>query len=127
MRNKEVSEIAKKDEELFKFLLLSEYDFINQKPISLMKSFSYVQLSYSIQETIAVNEFNKEKIGETSFIKIDSELFDLTFLDKIKYIPDDVMFAVEDIKTKEFFIITSKEIIKSELFDKEELLKYKIQ
>lgn len=127
MRNKEVSEIAKKDEELFKFLLLSEYDFINQKPISLMKSFSYVQLSYSIQETIAVNEFNKEKIGETSFIKIDPELFDLTFLDKIKYIPDDVMFAVEDIKTKEFFIITSKEIIKSELFDKEELLKYKIQ
>lgn len=126
MRNKEVSEIAKKDQELFKFLLLSEYSFINQKPISLMKSFSYVQLSYSIQETIAVNEFNKEKIGETSFIKIDPELFDLTYLDKIKYIPDDVMFAVEDIKTKEFFIITSKEIIKSELFDREELLKYKI-
>lgn len=126
MRNKEVSEIAKKDQELFKFLLLSEYSFINQKPISLMKSFSYVQLSYSVQETIAVNEFNKEKIGETSFIKIDPELFDLTYLDKIKYIPDDVMFAVEDIKTKEFFIITSKEIIKSELFDREELLKYKI-
>jgi hypothetical protein len=126
MRNKEVSEIAKKDQELFKFLLLSEYSFINQKPISLMKSFSYVQLSYSIQETIAVNEFNKEKIGETSFIKIDPELFDLTYLDKIKYIPDEVMFAVEDIKTKEFFIITSKEIIKSKLFDREELLKYKI-
>jgi hypothetical protein len=125
MRNKDVSEIAKKDQELFKFLLLSEYSFINQKPISLMKSFSYVQLSYSIQETIAFNEFNKEKIGETSFIKIDPELFDLAYLDKIKYIPDDVMFAVEDIKTKEFFIITSKEIIKSELFDREELLKYK--
>jgi hypothetical protein len=125
MRNKDVSEIAKKDQELFKFLLLSEYSFINQKPISLMKSFSYVQLSYSIQETIAVNEFNKEKIGETSFIKIDPELFDLTYLDKIKYIPDEVMFAVEDIKTKEFFIITSKEIIKSKLFDREELLKYK--
>lgn len=107
-----LNDLKDKDHELYSFLLLTKYDFINNKATSIVKDLSYTELSYNTKEKIVKEEYEAEQSSKTIFIEIDSDLFDLDFLDILDYKKSNLMFAVKTKNDNDYQIITEHGMIK---------------
>ena len=107
-----LNNLKDKDHELYSFLLLTKYDFINNKATSIVKDLSYTELSYNTKEKIVKEEYEAEQSSKTIFIEIDPDLFDLDFLDILDYKKANLMFAVKTKNDNYYQIITEYGMIK---------------
>lgn len=107
-----LNNLKDKDHELYSFLLLTKYDFINNKATSIVKDLSYTELSYNTKEKIVKEEYEAEQSSKTIFIEIDPDLFDLDFLDILDYKKSNLMFAVKTKNDNDYQIITEHGMIK---------------
>lgn len=107
-----LNELKNKDYELYSFLLLTKYDFINDKATSIVKDLSYTELSYNTKEKLVREEYQAEQNSNTIFIEIDPDLFDLDFLDILDYKKSNSMFAVKTKNDDNYQIITENGMIK---------------
>ncbi len=107
-----LNDLKDKDHELYSFLLLTKYDFINNKATSIVKELSYIELSYKTKEKLVKKEYQAEQNSKTIFIEIDPDLFDLDFLDILDYKKSNLMFAVKIKNDNNYQIITEHGMIK---------------